>query len=296
MSRSLASYEGVDEEEQFRVASAAFTRLAEDTRLPFLEVQLIRKYFIERKDTRSIRTIDRINVVLGEHRRQTLRILGMCQTRDTLVEDLMATVKQFKARGLTTLQFQTSALHLLYQHRQITLTIVEEVFAWREGLTRPFPFTFKGGNYFTKILADCKTIDGAGIEQVLPLKMSEFPLCSNVQAISLFADADRSPTKNNSSLSPERRAKRDVAIQERLRTAEIILLNEVSMQQRVFAELKDISEDGKFVTLLNIPDIIPDCAEGIPVSNKKWDGMMRESVARAQQKADADAAAHPQLS
>lgn len=284
-----------DEEEQFRVANAAFTRLADDTRLPFLEVQLIRKYFIERRDTRSIATIERINVVLGEHRRQTLRILGMCQTRDTLVEDLMATIRQFKGRELTTLQFQTAALHLLYQHRQITLAIVEEVFAWREGLTRPFPFTFKGGNYFARILADCKAIDGAGIEQVLPLKMAEFPLCSNVQAISLFADADRSPTRGELPVSPERRAKRDAAIQERLRTAEVILLNEVAMQQRVFNELKEISEAGKFVTLLNIPDIIPDCSEGIPVSNKQWDGLMRQSVARAQQQADADAAAHPQL-
>lgn len=280
------------------MADATFMRLAQDTKLPFLEVQLIRKYFLERRDTRSVRTIHRIINVMEEHRRQTLRILGMCQARDVLVEDIMKLIGTFKSRAITTLEFQTAALKALYTHRQMTLAIVEDVFAWREALTRPFPFTYKGTNYFTKIIADCERIEGAGIEQVLPLRLSDFPLCSNVQAISLFGDGSAAAAAGGAgkdSISPERKKKKEKAMQDRLRTAEVILLNEPTMQQRIFAELKEVADEGRFVTLLNIPAIIPECATGIPVSNKHWDALMKDSIARAQEKAEADAAAHPHL-
>eukprot|EP00743_Colponemidia_sp_Colp-15_P023584 GILK01033036.1.p1 GENE.GILK01033036.1~~GILK01033036.1.p1 ORF type:complete len:277 (+),score=14.99 GILK01033036.1:102-833(+) len=241
---------------------------------------------------------------------------------------------------MTTLQLQTAMLRCLYHHQQLSLGVVEGVKQWREGLTRPYPFTFKGANCLVSILVDCERIDGAHLSSVLPLQLRKYPLCSNVSSISLFSEEldtqggnssklpkagaspaspstptklsytgsipipgnkrGTSPTKGSQPSTPRgskksksqhQQQQSPLSLVERLQVAEAALTEEPALQIEVASELAAISDAGRFVPLLRIPTIVPDCLNGIVVSDREWEQQMRGVVADLKERAKREAAA-----
>lgn len=258
----------------YSVAERKFDSLVKDVHLSFLEVALYHKYFIEQKTEERLRCLNEVVQALHSHRLATLKLLKLIHEREEYVAQLLKKAESFAAGKLTTLEVQTIALQLLHAHQSVTLQIVEGILAWREPLTRPYAFQWKDHNYITKILQDCVFIDKCQLRTILPLRVSQFPLCSNISSLSLFSTNDASksfkPNPHASSTSPERTT--------RLRAAEKIMFAEQQLQERVLKELKAISDSGCFVPLLNLPHVVPKCNTGVSISRQHWTNQLRQAV------------------
>ena len=286
---------GTDAEEKLLEKYALLERkldsLVRDVHLPFLDVELYKKYFLSIKSHQRAEHLELVVEALGSHRLSTLRILKLCQEREDIMSKILKIADEFASKRLTTLDAQTQVLQQLYLHQQTTLKIVEGVFAWREQLTRPYPFQFKGQDYFLKILADCDFIDSCNLRSVLPLRIAEFPLCSNVASLRMFAPkAARAAAPPAAAAGPKRSNPIDVQKQNmdsaRLRSAESMLFAEKKLQQKVVRELQSLASQSKFVTLLSLPRIIPNCATGIPITNDDWIHQLRDAIDEAVQRVD----------
>lgn len=71
--------------------------------------------------------------------------------------------------------------------QQTGLSVVEHIVRWRESLTRPYAFNYKGKNYILKMLEDCIQLDNCEISFILPLKLSEKPLISDFTNLSALS-------------------------------------------------------------------------------------------------------------
>lgn len=315
--------------EEYRIAEKRFQTLACDVHLPQLDTQLFTKYFLKQKSPQRLQSLKEIVEKLEWHKLATLRILKAAQEREAILQTILDTADAFANRRVTTLEAQTTVLQQLYRHQQITLTIVEGIFAWRNGLTRPYPFQYKGRNYLRKIVEDCEFLDSCQLKAILPLRVAQFPLCSNISALKMFSeknngakvangDASAGSTKSagrggnvkkTSSLGRSRAKSprtastpasqippNDADQVSRLRAAESVLFAEQNLQVRVMRELLALANKRQFVTLLSTPDIVPNCATGILVSDPQWEGPLREWMQTALQRAErsgADVGASP---
>lgn len=320
------------------VLGTRFRRLVEETHLPFLEIKLYEKYFLEPRLPERIEGFKTIIQKLEDHRAQTVRVLALCSERELIVNKMFQVIESYKKREMTTLQLQTALLRCLYHHQQLALGVVEGVQKWREDLTRAYPFTFKGDNCLVSILSDCERVEKANLSSVLPLQLRRYPLCSNVTAITLFSEefdneiahskataSPKAPQQNphrktpNISLDSPRKSTsskkatspstprgdktpsksnkssliRQSSMAERLQAAEAALVAEPLMQVHIATELSAIAEAGRFVPLLRIPHIVPDCITGLVVSDREWEAQMRVVVAEMKEKAEKEAALGP---
>ena len=272
-----------------------FDTVSSDVHLPFLEVQLYKKYFVCRETIQNQQKFlhfKEIVETLVKHKAQTVTLLSLCRDRDRIVAGIQERANSYANNRLTTLEVQSQVLQLLHDHQDVTWRLVEGVVHWRELLSRPYPFQVKGINCFFNILEDCKKMD-AELHAVLPLRLSQFPLSSNVSALGLFHTNDvqfqeRSKTaykrleKDDGAQKEKRRV--DAAIlhkvisgesksndrRQRLRAAERTLFSEGAVQNKLVRELHSIAQSGRFVTILNIHQMIPNCGTGVPIANKEW--------------------------
>ncbi|CUG93495.1 Hypothetical protein, putative [Bodo saltans] len=295
--------------EEYRIAEKRFHALVSDVHLPQLDAQLFTKYFLKQKSPQRLDSLKDIVEKLESHKLATLRILKAIQERESIMQTILATADAFGRRNITTLDAQTSVLQQLYRHQQITLAIIEGVFAWRNGLTRPYPFQYKGRNYLRKIVEDCEFLDSCQLKTILPLRVAQFPLCSNISALKMFHDKkgkgdsidgrsgklspvrspSKSPRKTQHRTPASQIPPNDVDQTARLRAAESLLFAEHGLQVRVMRELLALANKRQFVTLLSTPDIVPNCATGILVSDPNWEGPLREWMQTALQRAEHDA-------
>ena len=118
---------------------------------------------------------------LEAHRDETVALLSLCAKREAIVEEtILPSIAAFKRGEMNTLALQTRLLSALSAHQRAALAVVEGVFRWREALSRPFPFMYKGRNCLVAILADCARIEAEGVGSALPLLLRQHPLCSNM--------------------------------------------------------------------------------------------------------------------
>jgi len=268
----------VDRALQMRYAALEkkFDAFAVDVHLPFLDAALYKKYFVAKQSEQRADHFQQIIEAVHTHRVLTLHILRSCHEREELVRQLHQCARDFSAKKLSTLEAQTQSLRLLWSHRQITLNVVEGIQKWRRRLTRPFPFQFQNKNYLLKVLEDCDAIDSGGLKLVLPLRIAQYPLCSNVASLQLFSPDNQAKAAGEGSAAVAAKSQPDAPA--RLRAAESVLFEERSLQQRILGELASLARDGKFVTVLNTPNIVPNCSTGIPVSNVQWQRALQTAV------------------
>ena len=264
-----------DFEHRYSAAERKFRGLVADVHLPFLEVTLYEKYFIDVKTDERLRCLEEVCDALNEHRVQTLRLLKLIHEREAVLAKIAKAADDFANQRITALEVQTTVLQLLYEHQTATLQIVEGILSWREGLTRPYAFQWQGMNYISKIKKDCKKLDESTLRKVLPLRVTQFPLCSNITSLSLFAQGGgkQSAKGQTQSASAERT--------NRLRAAEAIIFEEENLQAKVLRELSAIADTGRFVPLLRLPHLVPDCSNGIPITRTEWDKQLKSVMADA---------------
>jgi len=266
--------------QQYDAAHSAFQRLSRETRLSFLERELYLRFFISRRDQKHLEGTLTIVNALAEHKRRTLRLLKLVYEREFAQSALKVLCYDYAAGQLSTLEVQTRVLQLLYALQQATLKVVEGIADWRQPLTRPYPFMWKGMNYMSKIIADSQFLDSCELSRVLPLQMSQHPLCSNLSSLSLFSGG----TKAGSVTFPIKKkylGNTPPEMQARLQRAEAAVYDEQAQQESLLRELTAISASGAFVPLLNVHTIIPNCIAGVKLTNKDWDARYARAVAAA---------------
>jgi hypothetical protein len=288
--RSATAGAGGNATEQLAAKVQALTRkfdnLATDTHLPFLELRLYRKYYIQTQSEQRLKDLQVVLDAMARHRRQTLAVLKAVHEREGIMKEIKTKADEFGARKTATLDVQTQVLQLLHAHQQASLRVIEGVLEWRSGLTRPYPFHWNNGNYLQKMLDDCAYLDACNLRTVLPMRLTLYPLCSNISSLSLFApgaaasaarDGNPKAAAAQMSTTYDDRKKAE-AMQARLREAEKALFDEEGLQVKVMRDLTAVSRAGYFVPLLNLQSIIPSCATGIRLSNEAWMKQLSEAI------------------
>jgi hypothetical protein len=266
-------------QEKAVILKRRFEALAVDTHLPFLEVKLYRKYYIQTVSEQRLRDLSVVIDAITKHRAQTLKVLKTIHEREGVLREIKTKGDEFTAKRLATLDVQTQVLQLLHAHQQTSLRVIEAIGEWRSGLTRPYPFHWNDHNYFRKMLDDCHVLDASQLRTVLPLRLASYPLCSNITSLALFAPGGPGTNASNPRGMVAAEDKRKVhAQQARLREAEKLLFDEETLQAKVMRDLAAISAAGYFVPLLNLPAIIPSCATGIRISNKQWSRQLTDAI------------------
>eukprot|EP00759_Apiculatamorpha_spiralis_P015655 PhF_6_TR2227/c0_g1_i1/m.3734 len=256
-----------------------FRVVARDIRLMFLESMLYKKYFIDATRTEEkLAGLHTLLQIMVTHKQNTLNVLKHIHERENIVKKIKELAMDFTRGRIATLEVQTKVLQLLWLHQQITLSIVEGIQEWRSLLTRPYPFNWNKQNYFLKILEDCTFIDTCQLNNILPLHLTQFPLCSNVTSLSLFAPqhsvTGKPPKSSKSGLGGTPSAD----LQHRLVLAEKTLFDEDLSQRAVMRELMSLASKQRFVTVLNVQSIIPECTTGIHVSKREWDEKLQQAL------------------
>ena len=257
-------------EEQYTMLERKFDTLASDVHLPFLEVSLYRKYFVEVKTEDKLQGFAEVCNALSDHRMGTLKLLKLIHEREGVMEKITEKADEFSKGKLTTLEVQTTVLQLLHAHQTVTLQFVECLKTWRENLTRPYPFQWRGKNYISKINDDCAFLDQSSLRTVLPLRVTQFPLCSNITSLNLFASEGKEDTGTGDRVA-------------RLRAAETIVFEEDNIQRKLLGELQGVAAEGRFVPLLLLPHLIPQCQSGIRISRADWDQQLKSALNAAGQ-------------
>eukprot|EP01062_Namystynia_karyoxenos_P023598 TRINITY_DN19134_c0_g1_i1.p1 TRINITY_DN19134_c0_g1~~TRINITY_DN19134_c0_g1_i1.p1 ORF type:complete len:350 (+),score=131.11 TRINITY_DN19134_c0_g1_i1:76-1050(+) len=255
---------------QYDAASVAFDRLVRELRLPFLERLLYHKFFISKRDQEHLDATLQIVNALEEHKRRTLRLLKLVYEREFAQTALKVLCYDYAAGQLSTLEVQTRVLQLLYTLQQATLKVVEGIAEWRQPLTRPYPFMWKGINYISKIVADSHFLDSCELSRVLPMAVAQHPLCSNLNSLSLFSGGSARPGSATFPLKRRYVGTTPPETQARLQRAEAAVYDEQTVQEQLLRELNAISASGAFVPLLNLSTLIPNCITGVKLTNDKW--------------------------
>lgn len=286
-------------EEEFATVAARFSTLATDCRLSFLEVKLYRKYFVD-TNPKTPEKLNRLHLIvrtLEQHRQNTINVLKTVHEREQILDAIHGQIDRISSsanRNASILDFQSDGLHLIYLHQQVTLRVVEAIEAWRKPLTRPFPFVHQGENYFAKILADCGDISASSLGKILPVKLAQYPLCSDLPSLCLFATPNPAASVSKSGgRQPPTRMTSEMA--SKINSAQAILLEELEIQKRLLRELEGLSTAGFFLPVLNLHSIIPSCTNGIRMSNHEWEEQLRGAIAEAKEDLEAaeDRTLHP---
>eukprot|EP01065_Artemidia_motanka_P030277 TRINITY_DN36296_c0_g1_i1.p1 TRINITY_DN36296_c0_g1~~TRINITY_DN36296_c0_g1_i1.p1 ORF type:complete len:322 (+),score=137.51 TRINITY_DN36296_c0_g1_i1:55-966(+) len=267
-------------EQQYDAAASTFDKLSREMRLPFLERLLYTRFFVSKRDQQHLDGTLTIVNSLAEHKRRTLRLLKYVYEREFAQSALKVLCYDYTAGQLSTLEAQTRVLQLLFSLQQATLKVVEGIAEWRQPLTRPYPFVWKGVNYMSKIIADSQFLDSCELSRVLPLQVSQHPLCSNLNSLSLFSGGTR-PGSATFPLKRKYIGSSPPEMQARLQRAEAAVYDERNVQEQLLRELTAISASGAFVPLLNLSSVIPNCITGVKLTNKDWDARYSRAIAAA---------------
>lgn len=288
--------------QSYHYVEQKFEAMVKELHMPFLDCKLFRKYFLSQRTEANLTSLARVVSALSQHKAQTIALLRLIFEREQLVSATKAVAGELSKGKVTTLEAQTKVLQLLYAIQQATLNVVEGVQEWRALLSRPYPFEWRGVNYLVKILKDCQIIESSVLKAVLPLQLSTYPLCSNLSSLSLFgpsytadpvkgtAVAITYPMKLSKLKQQQGQAILTPEMQLRLEQAEAVVLSEHELQVNLFKELSEMTTKGTFITVLNVREVVPNCCEGIRLSNKEWDQRLKTAISESFKKLDPKAA------
>ena len=273
---------------QYDTAERVSQKLGRELHLPFLEMKLYTKFFISARDKEHLQaTLLIVNTML-EHKRLTLKVLGLIQAREEVLEATKQLAFKYSSRAVSTLDIQSQTFQLLFCLQQTALRVVEGITEWRSVLTRPYPFTYKGENYLLKMIADAQFLDSSELSTVMPLQLTAHPLCSNLTSLSLFGGGV-STAKTGHAIRPssasyplkKKYLQNCTEDPGRIQSGETVIYEEIGLQKKLMKELQGISASGSFLPLLNLQAIIPNCVTGVRLTNKTWDHRYNVSLSKA---------------
>eukprot|EP01012_Entosiphon_sulcatum_P024493 TRINITY_DN2964_c0_g1_i1.p1 TRINITY_DN2964_c0_g1~~TRINITY_DN2964_c0_g1_i1.p1 ORF type:complete len:414 (-),score=80.49 TRINITY_DN2964_c0_g1_i1:41-1183(-) len=270
--------------QQYRTVEQKFDTLVRELHMPFLDVKLYRKYFIVQRSDPNLQKLLVIVDTLQQHKQQTLRLLKLIFEREQIVHVITVMAYDYSQGKLSTLEVQTKVLQLLYALQQVTLKIVEGIQEWRVRLTRPYAFEWRGINYIFKIIKDCQFIDSCDLSAVLPLQLSSRPLCSNLNSLNLYGGGVYTSGGSIAITYPMKTSKKGMLpqatpeFQQRLQRGEVIIFSEHNLQVNLMKELAAFEAAGAFLTILDVKSVVPNCCEGIRLSNKAWDRRLQSAI------------------
>eukprot|EP01006_Ploeotia_vitrea_P055860 TRINITY_DN68040_c3_g1_i1.p1 TRINITY_DN68040_c3_g1~~TRINITY_DN68040_c3_g1_i1.p1 ORF type:complete len:696 (-),score=64.88 TRINITY_DN68040_c3_g1_i1:1694-3781(-) len=267
----------------YRVVEEKLNQLAGELHVPCLDVMLCRKYFLDDQSEENLIRLTEYVGILVDMRDGILELLKAVTQREEILYQLQKLSKVVEKGNFNRIDMQTSVFQWLFGLQQITLTVVEGIASWRKYLTRPFPFEWQGMNYLLKLHNDCRALDCGWLKTILPLKLTNFPLCSNLQSLSLFAPPD---DLQSSSMAKQQTPNVDPAFTKRLKMAETIVRDEVQVQTSLVKELDALVDGRRFLPLVHCADIIPNCYTGIKLSDnvyKSWGPKLRKAIQQSEQ-------------
>mmetsp|Transcript_8037 Transcript_8037/g.14327 ORF Transcript_8037/g.14327 Transcript_8037/m.14327 type:complete len:401 (-) Transcript_8037:85-1287(-) len=273
--------------ESYKVQERKFENLVKELHMPFLDCKLYRKYFIATKNEQNLTNLLSIVDTLSEHKNSTLLLLKFIFEREQIVNVIKVMAYDYAKGKLSTLEVQTKVLQLLYSHQRITLKIVEAIQEWRSRLTRPYAFEWRGINYIFKIIKDCQFIDTCDLNAILPLQLSSYPLCSNLNSLNLFGPqtiANGGQQQGITITYPMKVSKKTMMpaitqeFQLRLQRAEVVIFSEHNLQINLMKELVAINSAGAFLTIMDVKHVVPNCCDGIRLNNKDWDKRLHTAL------------------
>eukprot|EP01028_Stygiella_incarcerata_P011780 TRINITY_DN685_c0_g3_i2.p1 TRINITY_DN685_c0_g3~~TRINITY_DN685_c0_g3_i2.p1 ORF type:complete len:1220 (+),score=545.58 TRINITY_DN685_c0_g3_i2:110-3769(+) len=101
----------------------------------------------------------------SDHKERTIAVLLCIRKR----ENALSALRSIAMR--TDPSQQASALSTLYTYAQqlqaLTIEVVNRIDQWREPLSLPYPFLWKGSNYLLKCAKDCLTLKEDGLSKLL---------------------------------------------------------------------------------------------------------------------------------
>jgi hypothetical protein len=162
---------------------------------------------------------------------------------------------------LVVVERSVTTQHYLFELQRATLSVVEHVQRWREGLLLPHPFMVGGDNYLLKIMVDMSLLArDAAMAESLPMQdlFIKYPLCSNLPSLCRFAE---DPGRLISATAAKRRTVGapavDVQTTRRLAAAEGVLHEELEAQVGLVHQLLELCQKKRFVPILNIKKLYP---------------------------------------
>ena len=279
--------------EQYAAINKTVTKVAKDLCLPFLEIKLYRKFFLDAGDKEHLQgSLMVVNYML-DHKRLTLKVLESINEREEVLAKIKQLAFKYTTKTISTLDVQAQAFQLLYALQQATLHTIETIVQWRGTLTRPYPFIWKGVNYMLRVIGDCQFIDSCELSKVLPLQLTTHPLCSNLASLPLLGGGGGVKGRPGSASFPmKKRYAHGPEEQARIQRVETAIYEEHGMQKRLLRELSAISAGGSFLPLLNLSSIIPNCTTGVKLTNKVWDTRFHSAISSASSLLDNNTVIH----
>jgi hypothetical protein len=218
-----------------------------------------------------------------EHKRRTKSLLQTVQRREVVVLCLFTVADEYASGSISTLELQRKAIRLLHSLQKLSLTIVEHIDRWREQLTRPYPFMFQKTNYLMKMIADNHLISSSALNQVLPLRLYDYPLCSHLPSLAMLTAEMQESGFVTYPLQPGKKGyfrALSGKYQARLKRAEAYMKNELKQQQTLVNELQTLAENDLFLPILNTP-IITGCVTGINLKSSVWGSRLHQALSDA---------------
>eukprot|EP01065_Artemidia_motanka_P034920 TRINITY_DN42903_c0_g1_i1.p1 TRINITY_DN42903_c0_g1~~TRINITY_DN42903_c0_g1_i1.p1 ORF type:complete len:363 (+),score=97.95 TRINITY_DN42903_c0_g1_i1:59-1090(+) len=250
------------------IVAARFEASLSELRIPTLDRMLYRRYLIERKSHDTLQQLVALTRTLSEHRHRTLDVLAAIREREAVLERLGRYVATVRSTAAESVEVRLAVSKRLYSLQQATLRTVDAVRHWRGLLTRPHAFVFRGQNYLLKVLRDNRVLAESALHAVIPVRIAEYGLCSDLPSLALFRETDGARSTPS---SPRH--------QGRLRRAEAYLAAEFETQLALVRELIGLCVSGFFVPLLSTP-VVPRCGEGVRMNNAVWEQRLAKALRR----------------
>lgn len=265
------------------LVSGRLRELVAELHIPFLDSRLYQKC-TSSKDEEALYKLCVVTKAAMEHRRRTKSLLQLIRRREVIVLCLLAVSEEYCNGEVSTVEFQRKAVRLLYTLQRLSLAVVQGVDRWREQLTRPYPFMYQGVNYLLKILADNHQLSMSSLNQVLPLRLYDYPLCSHLPSLSILRAEMAADGFVTYPLQPGKKgyfSALPAKSQAKLKRAEAYLKAEQAQQQKLFTELHSLAQQGMFLPILNTSAAVPGCLTGISLKSEKWSRRLQEALSHA---------------
>jgi hypothetical protein len=232
-----------------------FEELADECGLPWVDREAYRSELFANISTDMTPKITSLITAMRRKVALSSQILTLCTRREQLVERFME--ESEPCVGATTNSCSDRLHHrlciALEEMDHFTDAIIALIDRWREGLSMPLPFMYRGENYLVRMA-----------NQYAPARV--------VATVSLHL---RSACRTKPFLyqSPY-----DMSVAESLMTHErVVLMRELKLQMSVCKELLSLAKAGFYTTVLNIPLSKP----YVSITNKKWKHMIVVAYAGA---------------
>eukprot|EP00698_Gefionella_okellyi_P013087 TRINITY_DN3560_c0_g1_i2.p1 TRINITY_DN3560_c0_g1~~TRINITY_DN3560_c0_g1_i2.p1 ORF type:complete len:492 (+),score=100.05 TRINITY_DN3560_c0_g1_i2:418-1893(+) len=217
-----------DMEALFAKSKARLASLWQELHIPRREQELFARQFFDPPSPANHAHISLQISRLLEHRSATLEVLKSIDIRETHLSQLhelagiMAEMRQggsdYSFRGIDAGELGAEVGKVLGALRWVTVECTEAMLAWRHGLTRPYPFLWKGLNYMIKMLTDIDFIHTSDLGRLVTFAQANNPLLL--------------PTEPGGQRSRRALAGCSELQMQRIRAAERVIMDEENVQIR----------------------------------------------------------------